>query len=174
VIFGTIAIVAFLIGLAVCIVSDSGTFSRIFYTALFLMLSVMFYFLITDGIIPTIQNRAVMIVDENGITDVVSWGLIKWSNIQTIEPVKVRSQGKGNFYSFTEMHIVLKDVKQYDYYNESWWIRFKVGFLNIYKGVDIVMDIDALKGKANDVFNEVNESYLFFEGNRHPNSGVKN
>jgi len=171
VIFVTIGLLSMLIGLAIGIASTDVIFIKTICIVLFSVLLVVFYFLIVDGIIPTIQNKAVLIVDEHGITDVVSWGLIKWSNIQTIQPVKVTSHGKGN-YSFTEMHIVLKDVGQYDYYNDSWWIRFKVKFLNFYKGMDIVMDIDALKGKASDVYNEINESYLYFERRKQLNADV--
>ncbi len=169
VVFASVGLFAFLGGSITGMVSASDTGTSTICCILSIILSIVCFFLVTDGLIPAIQNKAVMIVDENGITDVISWGLIKWANIRTIDAVKAKSQGSGG-YSFTELHIVLKDLNQYEYYNKSWWIRFKVKFLNFFKSVDIVMDIDALKGEASDVFREITERYLFFgdtENRRH-------
>jgi hypothetical protein len=164
-IIATGVLLLFLFGLTAGIVVASSATVKSVCAVLVSFLLVMFCFFVKDAIVPAVQNKAVLIVDENGITDVISWGLIKWSNIQAIEAVKVKSQGRS-MYTFTEMHIVLKDVKQYDCYNNSWWIRSKVKFLQAYKGVDIVIDIDALKGKVNDVFNDINTSYLHFNNTK--------
>lgn len=151
-------LLAVLSGLIVALIRSSHIGVIMVCTILFTFLGGMFIFLVKDGVVPAILNKPVLTVDENGITDIVSWDFIKWSNIQTMEAVKVTSNGRSA-HSFTELHIVLKDLGQYEYYNRSRWIRFKVKFLNAYKGVDIVIDIDALNGKATDVFNDINACF---------------
>ena len=155
--------VTFIVGLIIGTLSASDFPIKIICISLLTVLLIASFFLITDGIVPAIQNKAVLIVDENGITDVVSWGLIKWSNIKDLKPAKVVSGDYGT-YSFTEMRILLKDLDDYECYRNNWWIRLKVKWMKIYRGktAHVIMDIDALKGNAEDVFESINESYKYF------------
>jgi len=153
VIFATIFMALFLFGF----LALSVIFKEAIFIIITLFLIPIAYFLITDGVVPTIKNRAVLMADENGLTDIISWGLIEWSNVEELKAVR----GVGRYSNHIEMYIFLKNLSNYQYYNQSWWIRFKVKFNKIYKGipVDIVMDIDALEGNANDVFKSINDMY---------------
>jgi hypothetical protein len=153
VIFVSILMALFLFGF----LALSVIFKQAIFIIITLFLMPIAYFLIADGVVPTIKNRAVLIADENGLTDIISWGLIEWSNVKELKVVR----GVGHWTYHTEMYIFLKDLSNYQCYNQSWWIRFKVKFNKIYKGipVDIVMDIHALDGNANDVFKSINDMY---------------
>lgn len=167
-VFAASGLLAFIVGLAVGAYSTSDIVVRTICIVLLVVFSIVFYFLMQDCIVLIIQNKPVLIVDSKGIADVVSWGLIKWSNIKDLQVVEVRSQSNHASYRFKEMRIVLKELNDYDGYNNSRWIRFKMKFNRIYRGgtANIIIDIDALKGDVNEVFKSIEDSFVYFTSNR--------
>ena len=119
------------------------------------LLAVPTYFCIVDAFLPAIRRKPVFFIDEHGVTDIISWGLIEWSNIAGVNSQEAKSKG----YTFTELLIDLKDKHAYAGYRHSWWRRFKMAYCRTMKGADIVIDIDALEGNVYTLFQSVQEGW---------------
>lgn len=117
---------------------------------------------ILDGLLPAIRNEPVCFLDDEGFTDIISWGLIRWDNIADLRLEEVESKG----YSFKVMLITLRDRYEYEGYRSSAWIRFKMRCIRILCGrsVDIRIDLDALDGNVDEVFDTIYKAYLHFRG----------
>ncbi|MCW3123284.1 MAG: hypothetical protein JWQ38_2776 [Flavipsychrobacter sp.] len=165
VILVSIIMLVILSGLGYAISSTSDISTRIVVTSIFILVLLISYFLVVDAIIPVLKKKAVLIIDDNGITDIISWGLIKWSNINELKAAEVESQNRGARYKFSEMRISLKDINDYECYATSRWIRIKIKWIKIYRGgnADIIIDIDALDGNVADVFNQINAYYNHYK-----------
>lgn len=134
--------------------------SAIFLIVFAAVLGVTTFFFLKNALTLAVRHTAVLIADDKGLTDIISWGLIEWSNIASMNA----AISKTNTTSFKVLRIVLKDKDTYAEYNNSWWIRIKMAWCRVMNKADIVIDIDALEGGGEAVFTSLKESWEYYEG----------
>ncbi len=140
-----------------CLAAGKSAIVLIVFAA---VLAVTTFFFVKNALTPAIRHTAVLIADDKGLTDIISWGLIEWSNIASMNAVSA----KTNTTSFKILRIVLKDKHTYAGYNNNWWIRIKMTWCRVMNKADIVIDIDALEGGGEGVFKSLQESRQYYGG----------
>lgn len=150
-----------LLGFAGALVLTAGLIGGggvIFFACFAVLFGGLTWFLLADAVKPAMRHVPVLIADEKGITDIISWGLIEWSNIASMNGVTAQTSTA----SFKQLRIALKDKHAYAGYNNSWWIRVKMKWCRVMNKADIVIDIDALDGGGEAAFRSLQESKQYY------------